>query len=216
MTDKEKILAKIESLLNETNYEPYTDEVFGRIESLKELKSYINSLQEVPIIEDLLDMTKIDNKIQYASIDDGIHAYAEDYSFNIESELFNQLTKEQQVLWQKEIEQAAISGGHYGVELARDKRYEENRESVNEELEEAADNALSNVLNTHEIVNVRSCLEMFRFGAKWHKEQMMAKAVDAELYSDGMLTPLIGVKDKEKISNIKFGDKIKLIIIKDE
>ena len=88
-------------------------------------------------------------------------------------------------------------------------------EPVSEELDEAVNNALNNVLNTHEIVNVRSCLEMFRFGANWKKEQMMAKAVDAELYSDGMLTPLIGIKDKEKISNIKFGDKVKLIIIKE-
>jgi len=88
-------------------------------------------------------------------------------------------------------------------------------EPVSKELEEAANNALNNVLNTHEIVNVRSCLEMFRFGANWKKEQMMVKAVDAELYSDGMLTPLIGIKDKEKISNIKFGDKVKLIIIKE-
>ena len=46
MTDKEKILVMIESLLNETNYEPFTDEVFGRINTLKELKSYIDSLQE--------------------------------------------------------------------------------------------------------------------------------------------------------------------------
>jgi len=88
-------------------------------------------------------------------------------------------------------------------------------EPVSEGLEEAANNALNNVLNTHEIVNIRSCLEMFRFGANWKKEQMMTKAVDAELYSDGMLTPLIGIKDKEKISNIKFGDKVKLIIIKE-
>ena len=48
MTDKEKILAKIELLLDETNYEPYTDEVFGRIQSLKELKSYIESMQKEP------------------------------------------------------------------------------------------------------------------------------------------------------------------------
>lgn len=54
MTDKvQKILAKIESLLYETNYEPFTDEVFGRIQSLKELKSYIDSLQEEPVSEDL-------------------------------------------------------------------------------------------------------------------------------------------------------------------
>lgn len=61
---------------------------------------------------------------QYDSIEAGIKAHAETYSFNIESELFHQLTKEQQALWRKEIEQAIISGGHAGVELARDSRYE--------------------------------------------------------------------------------------------
>jgi len=52
MTDKERILAKIKSLLNETNYESYTDEVLGRINLLKELKSYIDSLQEEPVSDD--------------------------------------------------------------------------------------------------------------------------------------------------------------------
>jgi hypothetical protein len=52
MTDKEKILAKIELLLNEINYEPFTDEVLGRIKTLNELKSYIESLQEEPVIVD--------------------------------------------------------------------------------------------------------------------------------------------------------------------
>ena len=56
----------------------------------------------------------------------GIQAHAEEYSFNIESELFYQLTKEQQKLWRKEIEQAYISGGEIGVELAKDPRYKEN------------------------------------------------------------------------------------------
>ena len=64
--------------------------------------------------------------IQFASVKDGIEYYAETYSFNIESELFNQLTKEQQELWRKEIEQACIYGGEAGVELARDLRYKEN------------------------------------------------------------------------------------------
>ena len=35
---------------------------------------------------------------------------AEEYSFNIPSELFQQLTKEQQVLWRKEIENAFNNG----------------------------------------------------------------------------------------------------------
>jgi Cu/Ag efflux protein CusF len=31
-----------------------------------------------------------------------------------------------------------------------------------------------------------------------------------------MLTPIIGINDKEKISDIKFGDKVKIIIIKED
>lgn len=71
--------------------------------------------------------------IQYPSIEDGIKAFAEVYSFNIESQLFHQLTKEQQALWRKEIEQACISGGEVGVELATDPRYKKSLEA--EEME---------------------------------------------------------------------------------
>ena len=68
-----------------------------------------------------------DNRIQYDSIKSGIEAFASTYSFNIESKLFSQLTKEQQQLWREEIEQAAIAGGENGIELSRDNRYKENR-----------------------------------------------------------------------------------------
>ena len=77
--------------------------------------------------------------VQYDSIKAGIQAHAETYSFNIESELFNQLTKEQQALWRKEIEQACISGGKVGVELARDIRYKENLEVKEVDLENEID-----------------------------------------------------------------------------
>ena len=70
-----------------------------------------------------------EQSVQCDFIKAGIQAHAETYSFNIESELFHQLTKEQQALWRKEIEQAVISGGEAGVELARDPRYEENLET---------------------------------------------------------------------------------------
>ena len=49
--------------------------------------------------------------------------------------MFNQLTKEQQALWRKEIEQACISGGYDGVQLARDPRYKENFEIKEVDLE---------------------------------------------------------------------------------
>jgi len=76
-----------------------------------------------------------EQRVQYDSIKAGIQAHAETYSFNIESILFNQLTKEQQKLWVKEIEQAVISGGEMGVELARDVRYKENLKVKKEDFE---------------------------------------------------------------------------------
>lgn len=85
----------------------------------------INSLYFPDTIE---SVDPYEQRVQYDSIKAGIRAHAETYSFNIESELFNQLTKEQQALWRKEIEQACISGGEAGVELARDQRYKENLE----------------------------------------------------------------------------------------
>lgn len=85
----------------------------------KQLLEYLDSLEVIDPYEQY---------IQYASIESGIKAHAEDYSFNIESELFNQLTKEQQALWRKEIEEACISGGYAGYQLAKDPRYKKNLE----------------------------------------------------------------------------------------
>ena len=78
--------------------------------------------------------------VQYDFIKAGIQAHAETYSFNIESVLFNQLTKEQQELWRKEIEQAVISGGDVGYLLAKDTRYKENSEAKEVDLEKEAEN----------------------------------------------------------------------------
>lgn len=94
------------------------------------LLSFIDTLEVIDPYE---------QSVQYDSIKTGIQAHAETYSFNIESELFNQLTKEQQALWRKEIEQACISGGDAGVELARDQRYKENLEVKEVDLEKELD-----------------------------------------------------------------------------
>ena len=87
---------------------------------------YNKALQEVQCELDTLEVKDpYEQCVQYDSIKAGIQAHAETYSFNIESELFNQLTKEQQALWRKEIEQAVISGGDTGYLLAKDTRYKE-------------------------------------------------------------------------------------------
>jgi len=94
-----------------------------------ELEKLLSFLDTIEVID------PYEQCIQYSSIEQGIKAHAEDYSFNIESELFNQLTKEQQALWRKEIEQACISGGYNGLDLAKDPRYEENSKVKEVDLE---------------------------------------------------------------------------------
>lgn len=97
-----------------------------RMSLLGHILSFLNTIEVIDPYEEC---------VQYASIKAGIQAHAETYSFNIESELFNQLSKEQQELWRKEIEQACISGGEVGVELAKDPRYKENVEVKEVDLE---------------------------------------------------------------------------------
>ena len=116
--DKAALVAEIERIKKE---ECPTDFYEGRCKLLwfERFLSFIDTLE----VKDPYEQC-----VQYPSVKAGIQAHAETYSFNIESKLFNQLTKEQQALWRKEIEQACISGGEVGVELARDTRYKENLE----------------------------------------------------------------------------------------
>lgn len=119
---KSALITKIKKRFDE-----YTSSILKHYDAYKEAKA-----QELGKILTILDTLEVidpyEQCIQYASIESGIKAHAEDYSFNIESELFNQLTKEQQALWRKEIEQAVISGGYNGLDLAKDTRYKENLE----------------------------------------------------------------------------------------
>lgn len=119
-----------------------------------------------------LFLKELDLRIQYASIEQGIKAFAETYSFNIESELFPQLTKEQQTLWRKEIEQACISGGYDGVELARDPRYKENLEVKEVDLEKEI-NSYFKGFGKFPSVGIDDCIDIakhfFELGLKARK-----------------------------------------------
>ena len=121
LIDKDALVAEIESLLDKGKYHEEYDCAYrdGNNGALYALKAKIDTLEVKNPYEQC---------VQYDSIKSGIQAHAETYSFNIESLLFNQLTKEQQALWRKEIEQAVVSGGEAGYELARDMRYKENFE----------------------------------------------------------------------------------------
>lgn len=104
-------------------------------------------------IDDLEVVDPYAESIQYDSIKTSIQAHAETYSFNIESKLFNQLTKEQQELWREEIEYAYISGGEMGVELARDPRYKENH--TEEEVKSDNSSTPTKTLGLHKRTNYK-------------------------------------------------------------
>lgn len=135
LIDKSALVAEIEKrkAINEKSY------MQAFLNSNDNRDSFGYKVQEDIDILSLLDTLEVkdpyEQYVQHESIEAGIKGHAETYSFNIESKLFNQLTKEQQKLWKKEIEQACISGGEMGVELARDPRYKENVELKEVDLE---------------------------------------------------------------------------------
>ena len=139
LIDKSALVAEMERRIKYDemvmDHDSQITELLSReLNTLYELLSFIKSLE----VKDPYEQC-----VQYDSIKAGIQAHAETYSFNIESELFNQLTKEQQALWRKEIEQACISGGNAGYSLAKDPRYKENLEVKDVDLEKEIDDYMA-------------------------------------------------------------------------
>ena len=130
LIDKDAVVAEIKRRKEESWLGSYTKEKGIIFDITNEILSFLDTLE----VKDSYEQC-----VQYDSIKASIQAHAETYSFNIESKLFHQLTKEQQKLWRKEIEQACISGGEMGVELAKDARYKENLEVKEVDLEKELD-----------------------------------------------------------------------------
>lgn len=100
------------------------------------------------------------------------------------------------------------------------------KEPVSEDLEEAAENALNfeeqafiyddpeTKEGMTEVYTREQAISMFKAGDKWQKEQMMKTAVGLKINRSTLydLKPII----HERYQDFKIGDKVKLIIIKDE
>lgn len=86
------------------------------------------------------------------------------------------------------------------------------KEPVSDDLEEAAEAWCHNDDNTGscDYIGVTVCEYAFKAGAKWKKEQMMSKAIDAKLL-EGHLIRLKGITHP-----LHVGDKVKVIIIKED
>lgn len=98
--------------------------------------------------------------------------------------------------------------------------------SVSEDLEEAAKHYLySNILYDDVYVGNptdKDCIEMFKAGANWQKQQMMAKAVDGvvtfDYYGDDDKTYGCIAHDSFCLEDfgLKDLDKVKMILIKED
>ena len=122
------------------------------------------------IIETLEVIDPYELLVQYPSVNDAIQAHAEIYSFNIESELFSQLTKEQQKLWREEIEEACISGGNAGYLLAKDTRYKENLEVKEVDFEKELQKLNKEIVDDNGFLNPLDIAKhFFELGLKTQK-----------------------------------------------
>lgn len=93
-------------------------------------------------------------------------------------------------------------------------------EPVSEELEAAARHYLySNILYDDVYVGNptdKDCIEMFKAGAQWKEQKLMAKAVDVTIAipypnGDGGYTQLVDSKE-----GLPFGENLKVLVIKED
>lgn len=183
MKDIEKIRAEIERRLEELNpkqgvfagrpLRAVNPKTFPRERELEKLLSFIDSMPEKPAAE---------------------------YSFNIPSELFNQLTPEQQKLWKKEIEQAYNAGMKHKEEPASD--------DLEIEIDKYIKENGFDGIDTIEDVNY-----IARYFANWQKLQIMKGAINKHVHLE-YGEEKIDLFNKD-LKGLKFGDKVKILIIKE-
>jgi hypothetical protein len=78
-----------------------------------------------------------------------------------------------------------------------------------EELEQAAVEAFKEIVDDGR----NSFLEIFKAGAQWQKEQLMAKAIDGEVGYWNLRGLSVNV---ELPHSVEEGDKVKVIVIKED
>lgn len=83
-------------------------------------------------------------------------------------------------------------------------------EPVSNDLEEAAVEAFKHIVDSDK----NNFLEIFKAGAEWQKEKMMEDTVDGEIYFN--MDYLQYHINTEPLAHFHHGDKVKLIIVKEE
>ena len=207
MTDKvQKIkdwISKEQDGLMDANGNFEYPEYEGAYNILCNLDAYIDSLQEEPKFKVGQYLKQGDTIVKILEVsDDGYHCdnafiplSAQDQWELVKEPVSRTPADIEAAMQEVEEKSKAFTEAHQGENTDTILAQMRGEERVSNDLKEAADNALSNVLNTHEIVNVRSCLEMFRFGAKWQKEHLWKPADGDDLPEiDKEVIVLVGIK----------------------
>ena len=205
MTDKEKIRKEVERLMTELIQEK--EKGFGSdiddacILELQNVLTYIDSLQEEPVAPKVLE--------------DMLNAKTAAESLGISQEEHDRIVDE--LIYGKEPELVDV-----------DDLPNKEKEPVSEDLEKAANEwdakasftpfymALDDKGNPYEVrQDYTTHAESFKAGAEWQKQQIMKEAVDGLVICDELTH---GYKDiaMHIPNNLEVGDKVRLIIIKEE
>lgn len=88
-------------------------------------------------------------------------------------------------------------------------------EPVSEDLEEAVNAYIGYAPEVDESSSTYGKRQAFKAGAEWQKQQMMKNAVKGGCFSYRNGYKHISCDIDEKLTDIKFGDKIKVIVIKE-
>ena len=114
----------------------------------------------------------------------------------------------------EEIAEPTILNAYGAKELARRLRNTICGTSVSEDLEEAAKNhAVERYRTTRDRELAEKCKWSFKTGAKWQKEQMIAKAIDARCF--GFQGAAL-FSFRLPAGNYLVGSKVKVIVIKED
>lgn len=118
--------------------------------------------------------------------------------------------------WFEHCKKSWYNEGYIDGEYNRDRQLEE---PVSEDLEEAIGEYCSNPDNFATWIggkdndDIPLIIKAIKFGAKWQKGQLMAKAIEGNVLANGMGEPILHLWDKGKHL---IGKKVKVIVIKEE
>ena len=141
-----------------------------------------------------------------------IHECKEEPASEDLGEYINELSKQF-----PEVSFAKLSRIAVRVAKWQEEKFEKNRlkhcDSITNEQAELEQGFIDQHLDKHQ--RMPTFLDAIEYGMRVQKEQMMAKAVDGEVtYGKSLAIPSLGwVLDKE---GLDYGDKVKLIIIKED